>query len=476
MIDDRQFFISSKPSVKYPDWNSISLSDDYYIYYQKDLNIIQVKDNYLILGIAWQVDSSRLSPREELVQLSKKSNITQSDIFEMEKTWCGRYILIVKDYIYLDAGGCLGVFYSDKTISSSLHVLCNVEERKIVSSGLKHRTMPDFFIGMRTPYEGVRRLLPSQILNYKNTKTQIRPLLIDFFPEYTSLEEGSKKFIDNFVYSLQNMEKTLPDHKKCLALTGGRDSRCVMSLLEKSGIDYDTFTLWHENISEADKKIPKRLSKLLHRKYKFVERSQKKYSQQRLDEFFIHTAEMSVDEDSRFFAYNQYQSIAEGRPTVILRSSIWEIVDDCFKMDIGSKKGDRMCILFPRILENKLWYASAKEWENYIKEDKLNSDISFYGRAYWDLRIGCWLSSLEQSLDMIENIITIQSVNSRLFISMLFAFPYKERFYKYHENIITNNACSILKKIPYDYQYECKRLSFNNCLNTIKSYIWKIIH
>jgi len=74
-------------------------------------------------------------------------------------------VLIVDEWIYLDCCGLLGVFYSNCHVSSSLHVLCGIEGREVIYPQIEHRKSPDFVPGAETCYDGVKRLLPSQIYN-----------------------------------------------------------------------------------------------------------------------------------------------------------------------------------------------------------------------------------------------------------------------------------------------------------------------
>lgn len=329
MINDKQFILGQK-SFQSLGWKNLQLSNGFVLSYQEKLKVwTNDPRNIVLLGNMWQVDPNRESPQEELKKLVMTGKTTHEDVFEVEKTWCGRYLLIVDDWIYLDTIGSLGVFYSDEHVSSSLNVLCEAENREMVFPDIVHGRNPDFVPGMRTCYDGVKRLLPSQIYNFVTHEVKSRPLLPDGVVAADSYEERIDLLEKYFIHSLQNMEACFRGQSLCLALTGGRDNRAAMAMLEKSGVEYRTFTCWHEHIKKADVSIPVMLAKKLKKEHLFVPRDENKYSQQRYDDYRIHTAGMAVDEDWKFYLYFQYDDVRgengeTGLDVVILRSGIWE--------------------------------------------------------------------------------------------------------------------------------------------------------
>ena len=101
------------------------------------------------------------------------------EVFNIEKTWCGRYVLIVGNYLYLDTVGTMGVYYGKRTISSSLNVLRLYHKLELSFPDIKHGQMPDFQLIPLTQYKDIDKLLPSQILNIHNLSPVYRPILPD---------------------------------------------------------------------------------------------------------------------------------------------------------------------------------------------------------------------------------------------------------------------------------------------------------
>ncbi len=453
MVDDKQFILG-KAIYEETSWVSLRLSSGFFLSFHDKLNVWHdEKCSIVLLGNAWQVNPDFPAPIEELKQIASNDKYTHNEVYSIEKSWCGRYLLIVGEWIYLDTIGSLGCFYSNTHVSSSLHVLCRAENRTIVYPDITHGHSPDFIPGMKTCYDGVRRLIPSQIYNYVTGEIKTRPLLPDGAISTVNDNQRIEMLEKYFTYSLQNMASHFHGIPIWLSLTGGRDSRAALAMLEKSGIKYHTFTLWHEHITSSDVQIPLILARRLKKEHRYIHRSADQYSQQRYDDYRAHTAGMAVDEDWNFYAYNQYASIEKNaEEIVILRNSIWENVNDYYSIYCNEGSLD-FSKFYPYAQKDALLGESLQEWYSYTRDDIFNQNISIWNRILWELRTGCWLSSIEQSFDLMDGITSIQPCNCRLFLSLLIGFDQRERVAKTHEEKIVNKICPILKGIPYDYQY-----------------------
>lgn len=454
MIDDKQFIIGEE-RYEATGWNGFQLPNGKTFSYQEKLNVWRNADaSMVLLGLAWQVDPNRDAPIVEMERLAAKTAIAHADVYDMEKTWCGRYLLILNNWIYLDTIGSLGVFYSGEHVCSSLNVLCHAEGREVVYPDIKHGVNPDFVPGMRTLYDEVRRLLPSQIYNIATHEVKPRPLL----PDGTIPAESDGHRIDLlekcFVHSLQNMGKMFNGKHLWLGLTGGRDSRAALAMMQKTGLDFSLYTCLYKWIDDADADIPAMLANRLKKEHVYLKKDDGRFSQKRHDDYRTHTAGMSVDIDWQYYAYNQYHPLlSEGDDIVLLRSSIWEIPNDYYSgfCENGNLDFEKV---FPAIKDNALFRDSLTEWHEYVSNSQVNQDISIWNMMLWDLRAGCWISSIEQSYDMMEHIISIQPCNCRLFLSILMGFDHSERFAKRHMEKISATVCPPIGKIPYEFQYK----------------------
>lgn len=451
MIDSKQFIIG-KNMVHLPvNWRTIQLENGFQLCYQQDLRLWHSEDcRAVLLGHAWQTDPCRGTTEDEIGNVVKGGCIKHEDVYDIEKTWCGRYLLIVDEWIYLDCCGLLGVFYSNCHVSSSLHVLCGIEGREIIYPQIEHRKSPDFVPGTETCFDGVKRLLPSQIYNYVQGEVKIRPLLPDGIIHADSDKSRISLLEKYFVHSLKNLQKHFEGIELWLALTGGRDSRTTMALMERAGIQYHCYTLESRYISEADRKIPYKIAKKLKRPYVFVRRADMKFSQKRYDDYKVHSSGMAVDEDWRHYAFNEFNNllVSSGLDAVVfLRSGVWESVCDFYKK--WFKSGFNLREMFPY----NNFEQSLDAWYSYMKADKTNEWMTIWDRTYFDLRLGCWLSSVEQSCDIMDGMTFIQPCNSRILLSILLDFDRTDRVAKKHQEKIVRSLCPLIASIPYDYQY-----------------------
>ena len=269
------------------------------------------------------------------------------------------------------------------------------------------------------------------------------------------------------------MAKHFPDSVFWLALTGGKDSRTLMALLESSGIDYRAFTCWHERISEADLVLPPKLANAVHVPYKFIERREYNYSPSRADEYRCHTGGMADDADKPMYVYGQYQELDPNHQVLLLRSGIWEHSSNFFKKRFTPKAALEMerhfdtAKVFPQSLKQELYYKSLFQWQKSKENDAVNKDINIWDLLYIEQRLGAWLSSIEQGFDLMEGIVSVECCNSRRFFSILTGFSEEDKTKKIHEMSIVKQICPTLGKYRYQSNLTLKK-RIKNVLHDLK--------
>ena len=447
-MEHRGHFAILKTKTEQPDHTSIELKDGWILSYHKIVNVYYNKDNdFLLLGYAWQALPGLKSPREVIDSFSGDEK--ESDILAAEETWVGRYVLIHDGTVYLDACSMFPVFYSDDGISSDTAWLAKARglEEKLYHprEGYVMNWMP----GPLTQYDGIYKLLPSRIYDYKRKELRSRQLLAQSYKGIADEEERIAVFSEYFKASLENMQKLFPGKKFLVALTGGYDSRTLFALAKYAGMDFDAYTLEYDGIYEDDISTPKTLCQKADIRHRYVPRDKSRYSKEREEEYLHHTAGLIYDEDRLFYAYGQFQDIMEEyRDVVFLRSSIWENVIEYFRRSFvddgpgedfydwfGAREGSR----------EKLSLEQYFAWHKEHPQDKLVASNIFL----WEQREGCWLSTIESGFDLIENAITLQPVNCRYFLTMLLEFPRNERLMKYHQAKIIRYVCPEIGDVPY---------------------------
>jgi hypothetical protein len=481
MVDDKQFIIipsSSKDRniIKvFPNdrQREIVLSSGGMLVYEKHLNVCCNEDcTAVLIGDAWQVHPEKDCPENIIKTFSGRTTI--EDVYHEEKTWCGRYVLIVNDWLFLDFCGTLGVFYSDNMrLSSSYRILCEQIGTEVVYPDTLGAGLMNFVPGPLTPSGLVKRLMPNEIIHVKTGEKRIRPLNPDGVWDVKNDQERINELEKYFTCSLKNMAKHFPNSVFWLALTGGIDSRTLMALLESSGIDYKAFTCWHERISEGDLLLPPKLAKAVGVTYKFIERREGNYSPVKADEYRRHTGGMANDADKPMYVYGQYQELDPNHQVVLLRSAIWGCPRNYYKTLFSRKEVIAMdknfdaTNVFKKAKKHKLYNESLLLWGDMVKKDTINKDISLWNRLMMDVRQGAWLSSIEQGFDMMDGIISVECCNSRLFFSIQLGFSEEDMLKKVHERNIVKQLCPTLNKYRYQYNLTLKK-RIKNVLHDLK--------
>ena len=251
-INKRQFVLM-KNEYNCKDFETLKLSNGLCLSYHKALKVTKIGDA-VILGHAYDVEKDNLELTE--------------NIPESISTWMGRWLLITRDEIYMDACGTLGVFYGSSKeqgmiYSSSLAILHElVDDSEWISTVEMFRNkypIVDYYPSPYTPWSNCMALMPSQKINLIDSKIVCRDD-IDF-----SVYKGSPKdgVLDQIVklmsHALQQISK---EYKKIyLPLTAGYDSRTIFAILKYAGIDFATYTLKRAVTPEYEYKVAKLVSK-----------------------------------------------------------------------------------------------------------------------------------------------------------------------------------------------------------------------
>ena len=448
MINSRQFVIAKKRCCK-PEYHYLELHNGYIFSYHKDLKFYVDKDReMLLLGFAWQVDKERKSPKEELEKLYEIYNgkIPEEEIYKMEDTWCGRYILIVRGKVYLDASGLLGVFYSKTGISSSCLLLA--ESMGLSECLYEASEKLNWLPGPLTQYKDIRRLLPSQVYDLYSDSIQGRRLLSEKRINFKNEKERIDTFISYFSFSLKNMANLFPEKKILIALTGGYDSRTLLALAKYSGIEFECFTLEHDNITKGDIELPQELCQAIKCGYLYLQRNKDNYSAEEEKNYIRHSSGLANDGDKWHYVYGQYQELVRRFGDIVcLRSSIWETAIEYFRNTIGDEMDVKnVCANFNA---HGLQKDSIEEYSRWVVKNE-QKDLSLCNRFLWEQRYGSWLSSIEQSFDLMDHIVSLQPLNCRFLIEMLLGFSREDRIIKKHQVKIISEACPELEKIRFN--------------------------
>lgn len=124
MVHDKQWIIDDRKHTINEEWLALEYGGRY-ISYHKGLNVyVSQQSGIVLLGNAWQVDSTKLSPIKQIDALNER-DITIDTLYALDETWCGRYVILYKDWVLMDVTGSMGVFVSGNKASSSYPLLCD---------------------------------------------------------------------------------------------------------------------------------------------------------------------------------------------------------------------------------------------------------------------------------------------------------------------------------------------------------------
>lgn len=451
MSGNGQFAVLKK-ELAVPGFFSRKLTDGWVLNYQRDLSIQSTKDGRMVLlGIAWQFLPEKKAPLSEMEILCSRFQglIDRESILEMEESWCGRYVLLCQGTIYTDACSLFPVFYSKEGISGDCTLLEELAGGKRVNYEPPTGRIMNWMPGPRTQYEGVRRLMPSQLYCYTTGTVLSRQLLAQHYTGISDEEKRLERIIACFDYSLRQMQVALPGMKLLVAITGGHDSRTLLALAAHAGVDFDAFTLWHDEIYEDDLSIPKKLcgsAGIIHHE---IPRQEQPDSEGRIAEYQDYISGQVCDEDRLYYAHRQFEPLTKQfGDVVLLRSGVWPNVMEWYRRSFtydgigfdfydwfGIKKGS----LEERSLQEYL------DWQRKQPQKGLSACNVFY----WDQRNGCWLSAIETGFDLVDHVISLQPANCRYLMSMLMEFSEEERIINHHQYKIVKKACPVMAEIPY---------------------------
>src|SRR5690625_648947 len=429
-MNNFQFVLGPKKIKISTESNYLTVKHGHILSYDKDLPVITAQDRtgnqWHLMGWAFQTNEKLPSPETHI------KNIETNMVPQTTKDWGGRWLLIGNDQIYMDFGGSLGCFYTTIEnqfwVSSSVSILKSLYKINVVEyPDVTHTQGMDFFPGPYTKYKNILRLLPSQILDFTDRSIKYRPVLSKI--EFTSYEDILDFIQNRLITTVKNISSSC-EGDVILPLTGGNDSRLILSALHKAGIKSSTYTFNKPftNMTRADKTIPKLLSEEAGLVHSLIERDS--YSHERLLNFEKHTAKMTQGIDNTYYAYGQWDKIPKN--SIILRGGVFE-VGRCFYYDNLSadfnKAKESIYTAFNFATHHKhsnTHFDSIEEWVNWASGHPQKNSIDWRDFFYIDQRVGSWLSSIEHGLDL-TGIRRFHVANCHNIISAFLQIPLKYR-------------------------------------------------
>lgn len=444
MVHNKQWIWDEEPHLVDETWTSVRTANGRYISYQQNLPIrISENGRVALLGWAWQTDASHESPEKELDELAQREDFDK--LYELESTWFGRYVVLYHDYVWMDAVGSMGCYYDSKRVSGSLALLWELSENRSEKKTIPHADIhlgpADYTPGPRTPIENIKRLMVSEVYNVKTSETRYRHLLKQSFGDMTD-EELLNQFSECAIYGLQQMAKS--GRRICSTITGGKDSRAGVALLEAAGVEYTGWMHVMSVSAEADAAVARKIAKTLHKPITIMEKQEE--DNERVDEWNRHCAYLSRTR----WVYTQHlhTKLTQREEIYDVICPIFELIQDWYAYNITPEEYQRIYTSYGAYYEK-----AFMEWLELVKNDPLNKQLTLTSRMYWELRCGCFMSANCQGWDIVEHVTNIPILNCRRYFELLLRMDEKYRRNREWEIILTNKLCPELAKIPYASEY-----------------------
>ncbi|MEL6814898.1 MAG: hypothetical protein AAFN12_15815 [Cyanobacteria bacterium J06560_2] len=265
----RQFVIGPHSFQADESWICLPLEGGRWLSHCPTLRIATATDAngccWYLLGLAVDTLEERGAPTTTLAQSNS------AEIPERYVSWAGRWLLIGQSQVHLDASGLLGCFYGTDEAgqhwaSSSpalmTHFLSPAVDRSFPEQLgprlLVHERGISWFPPPTTPTQALRRLLPSQCLDFCRGQVLPRPLLppIDPLRPYAETVAQVKQSLLTALKGLAALKQSL-----WLGLTAGYDSRLMLALSAHGQLPIALFTRVAARMSVADYRLPPQLAR-----------------------------------------------------------------------------------------------------------------------------------------------------------------------------------------------------------------------
>ncbi len=443
MIYQKQFIISRIKILVNENWNSISVNENWHLSYCQKLSIQTCETrngkSAILIGFATQTKDSLIKPIDEIIDNNG------DNIWELTKSWGGRWVLIIDNLVMGDCSSLKGVFYNlSENIISSCPELATQNKKPIIEDILSHKYYYNWFLIPGTRFENVYKGLPGEYIVLVHDKIKIK-FVTPYVEDFKSLQydEIYQRLANAFENEIMYISKFF---KINVALSSGYDSRLIYALCKKIlGKEICSYTHDFASIKISDREIPSKINptnKLIH---------PKKTNKLLLQAFDKQTGGHVMDSDRNFYANGQWNGFS--KTDVCLRGGILELsgispahlehrIKPFVRKDIDFKTA-----LFSLNDFRDFQLSSLKKYfESYYEHQ---NNANYLKQYYLDQRICGWLSYIELGLDLNEST-SINLGNSINAINLMLSIPRPMMEIKgFHLDYIYNNDRSLLN-IPFN--------------------------
>jgi hypothetical protein len=387
IVHRRQFVLAAEPFRPRDDWACRALDESTWLSHCPELRVSWIDDAD---GAAWALLGRAVETLEGSALVPARY-----------ESWTGRWALAGRGELHMDAAGLLGCFYGQDgggrvAASSSPALLA-----QLLAEGKPPAAEPaargiSWFPPPRSRFAEIRRLLPSQVLELDTGRVRPRPLTpaIDRARAYDATLD---LFVQSLATTLQQLSAAHED--LWLGLTGGFDSRVILAVARRAGVQVRPFTRISTRMSMADRVLPPKLARASGYDHVFLTGTKRAEGR----------AELVEEHSAGHVSAEEVEPFVHGA-----REALSGISIGGHGFSVGGGFGNLRKL--PPAVENaadgarrvaKLWgepvdssaTAGIREWFAWALEHP-QRDLDWRDRFYIEQRMGGWLSSKEQVYDM----------------------------------------------------------------------------
>lgn len=447
----KQFFICDKNASlnAFEAWPNLSLQIGLQLHCHPELNIVKVSllDAELVL-LGHIIDPFNPEDSNQTVLNNLIEKIIDFSMFEEYLNRLGgRWVLICQSSkgsrIYHDAAGLKPIFYCNKNghqfIASQPALLsalgtCEFDDDKFTQFS-QHNNSQSWPINS-APYDNVTQLIPNHFLDINKMQS------VRFWPN-PELEKVNTDEVSNQMNQiLKGSIKALVLRGYCsLSLTGGYDSRLLLSAALEYKDQLTFFTIKSNFTPKFDIEIPQQLAKYFKLNHSFVTRKANQPVNDKVKSALSNNVgNMYYDRSMENITAFADASVN----TTHLPGSVSEI-GRCYYYPFGKRHRKMNDKSLARIAGFKANPIAEEAFSNWLKS--LPKDISYYvlDLLYWEHRLGTWASC---GLTFREGLMEqIPPMNNRLYMSLSLTAAEKDRLPPYNttQEIIALNNTDLLK-------------------------------
>ena len=449
-LHNRQFIIGSQPFEAANDWQYRQLDRFTWISYSPNLRTSWATDRN---GIIWGLLGLAVSISAETDPIEQISHLSSEEVVESCSDWTGRWLLAGNGQIQLDANGLLGCFYGcdaqrEIWVSSSCALLGEIlQVNNSDARCLEYGRGISWYTPPLSRFEGIKRLLASQIFDVHHHKIIHRPLMppIDCDRHY---DETISLVKDSLVTALQNIGRQ--PQKLWLGLTAGYDSRLILAIAKSAQIEFTTFTRIAARMSLADRLLPAKLAKEYGVPHVWLRNQPPKQQQIRRELVKQHSLSNVSDGDAEPFIMgvrDGLEGISFGGHGFALASGFHDLRQLPTTFASPQVGAAEIAALFNELTDSSAT-EGLRQWLTWVQAHP-QPHLDWRDRFFLEQRQAGWLSAKEQVYDL-NSLERFPILNCATIYSLLLSIPETKRLGSLVQVELLTQLAPELLKYPFN--------------------------